>query len=153
MKFTITDNDIRKVISISERAGVKVCFPLLDSQLVDFAGTIRASLKVRGTKLRYFFKKALKDFLPIEVLKKKKHGFGLPIGIWLRTNDKLSSFAKETLLASGCTIRLFFREGFIEEIFRLHIITGATFYGDIIWLLLMLELWNKKVRTSKTLCQ
>lgn len=153
MKFTITDNDIRKVTEMSQKAGVKVCYPLLDHRLVDFAATIPPSLKVKGTKLRYIFKRALKNFLPVKVIKKKKHGFGLPIGNWLRTNDKLSSFAKETLLASECTIRPFFREGFIEKIFRLHITTGATFYGDIIWLFLMLELWNKKVRTSKTLCQ
>ena len=63
MKFTITDNDLRKVTTMSERAGVKVDYPFLDHNLVDFAATIPASMKVRGTNLRYIFKKSLKKRL------------------------------------------------------------------------------------------
>ena len=146
MKFTITDNDIRKVTEMSQKAGVKVCYPLLDHRLVDFAATIPPSLKVKGTKLRYIFKKALSDFLPSEVINKKKHGFGLPIGIWIRTKKDISVFVKEILLNPNISIGHFFRKGFIEELFRLHDTTGAAFYGDIIWNLLILELWNSRQR-------
>ena len=144
MKFTITDNDLRKVNTMSERAGVKVDYPFLDHNLVNFAAAIPASLKVKGTRLRYIFKKALKDFLPHEVINKKKHGFGLPIGLWIRNKDNISSFVRDTLLDSSCSIRPFFRNGFIQELFMMHDTTEAAFYGDIIWLLLILELWNKK---------
>ncbi len=147
MRFTITDNDLRKVTAMSAKAGIRVAYPFLDHHLVDFAATIPGSLKVKGAYLRYIFKKAMMDFLQSEVRKKKKHGFGLPIGIWLRTKNNLSSFARETLLTPDCTIKPFFREGFIEDIFKLHAVTNATFYGDIIWLLMIFELWNKK--TSK----
>lgn len=82
------------------------------------------------------------DFLLIEVIQKKKHSFGLPIGIW--TKDKISSFVRETLLNTDFTIVPFFRNGFIEKLFKLHGTTGSAFYGDIIWLLLIFELWNKK---------
>jgi asparagine synthase (glutamine-hydrolysing) len=144
MKFTITDNDLRKVTAISEKAGIRVAYPFLDHHLVDFAATIPGSLKVKGVYLRYIFKKAMMHFLPSEVIKKKKHGFGLPIGIWLKTKNNLSSFARETLLTPHCTIGQFIRKGFIEELFALHRATTAAFYGDIIWLLLMLELWSKR---------
>jgi asparagine synthase (glutamine-hydrolysing) len=146
MKFTITDNDIRKVTGMSQKAGVKVCYPMLDHRLVDFAATIPSSLKVKGTKLRYIFKKALSDFLPTEIINKEKHGFGLPIGVWIRTKNNLFSFVRETLLNPNCSITPFFKEGLIGNLFKLHDSTGAAFYGDIIWLLLMLELWNKKRR-------
>ncbi len=146
MKSTITDNDLRKVTAMSKQAGVGVSYPFLDYKLVDFAATIPALLKVNGTKLRYIFKKALHDFLPMEVIKKKKHGFGLPIGVWIRTKKNISSFARDVLLSSQCTIKPFFREGFIEDTFKLHDITKITFYGDIIWYLLIFELWNKKWR-------
>ncbi|OFW63570.1 MAG: hypothetical protein A2Z35_02100 [Actinobacteria bacterium RBG_19FT_COMBO_36_27] len=131
---------------MSEKAGVRVCYPLLDHNLVDFAATIPAHLKVNGTKLRYIFKKALHGFLPVEVIKKKKHGFGLPIGVWIRTKKNISSFVREILLSPDCNIKPFFREGFIKDIFKLHAATNATFYGDIIWFLLIFELWNKKRR-------
>ena len=144
MKFTITDNDIRKVTDMSEKAGIRVCYPLLDHNVVDFAATIPASLKVKGSQLRYVFKKALCNFLPSEVIKKKKHGFGLPIGVWIRTKKNISSYIRETLLHPHCTIKLFFKKNFIEGMFKLHDTTKSTFYGDILWYLLVFELWHKK---------
>jgi len=144
MKFTITDNDLKKVTFMSEKAGINVCYPLLDHKLVDFASAIPASLKVKGHRLRYIFKKALRDFLPVEVIKKKKHGFGLPIGVWLRTKKKISAFAKECLLSSDCAIKPYFRKNFIENIFSMHDATKAVFYGDVIWFLLIFELWHKR---------
>ena len=144
MKFTITDNDLRKVIGVSEYAGEGVVFPFLDHGLVDFAASIPAKFKVKGKRLRYIFKKAMEDFLPYEIIRKKKHGFGLPIGLWIRTKPEISSFAKENLLSSTCSIKPIFRKGFIEKLFKMHDETGMTFYGDTIWVLLMLELWKKK---------
>lgn len=146
MKFTITDNDLRKVSVMSEKAGITAAYPFLDHYIVDFAAKIPGSLKVKGNSLRYIFKKALKGFLPPEIIKKKKHGFGLPIGVWIRTKKDISVFVKEILLNPNISIGHFFRKGFIEELFRLHDTTGAAFYGDIIWNLLILELWNSRQR-------
>jgi asparagine synthase (glutamine-hydrolysing) len=144
MKFTITDNDLRKVSTMSEKAGVKVSYPFLDHNLVDFAASMPASMKVKGANLRYIFKKSLINFLPKEVIQKKKHGFGLPIGIWIRTKEKISSFVKDHLLSSSCSIRPYFKKGFIEDLFSQHSLTGSAYYGDIIYLLLILEMWNRK---------
>jgi asparagine synthase (glutamine-hydrolysing) len=144
MKFTITDNDLRKVTVASEKAGLRVAYPLLDHRLVDLAATMPASLKVKGKVLRYMFKKALSAFLPPEIIAKKKHGFGLPIGVWIRTKKNVAGFVQDALRGPGCTISPYFRDGFIDELFSQHHETGSAFYGDIIWNLLVLELWNKK---------
>jgi asparagine synthase (glutamine-hydrolysing) len=144
MKFAIADNDLVKVNTMSARVGVKVSYPFLDHNLVNFAATIPASMKVNGTQLRYIFKKSLKDFLPADIIKKKKHGFGLPIGIWIRTKDRLSSFVKDHLLSRSCSIRPYLKKDFIDKMIKLHCDTGSAYYGDIIYLLLVLELWNKK---------
>jgi len=144
MKFTITDNDLRKVTGMVEKAGLKVAYPFLDHRLVEFAGRMPVGLKVRGTRLRHGFKEALRDFLPAEIIAKQKHGFGLPIGVWIKTKPRIAQLVADTLLARSCSIRPWLREGFLEEIFRLHRDTGAAFYGDFIWHLLMVELWHRK---------
>ena len=144
MKFTITDNDLRKVSGMTELAGARVAYPFLDHRLVDFAAGIPAGLKVKGKHLRYIFKEALRDFLPSEIIVKKKHGFGLPIGVWIRTKENVASFVRETLLDPSCTIRPYLRYGFLDGLFCLHRETGAAFYGDFIWHLMMLELWHRK---------
>ena len=74
-----------------------VGFPLLDDDLVDFSLGLPASMKVRGLTLRFFFKKALRDFLPVETIRKRKHGFGLPFGPWLIGDKALAQFATTAL--------------------------------------------------------
>lgn len=144
MKHTVTDNDLRKVNGMTAKAGMRVAYPFLDHRLVDLAGRMPSDLKVRGTYLRYIFKESLKGFLPPEVIAKQKHGFGLPIGVWTRTKPNIAAFVRDTLLGPSCSIQPWLRDGFLEEIFRIHGETGASFYGDIIWNLLMMELWHKK---------
>jgi asparagine synthase (glutamine-hydrolysing) len=49
----------------------------------------RADYKLKGLKLRWFFKEALRGFLPDEIITKKKQGFGLPFGVWAMRHDGL----------------------------------------------------------------
>jgi len=80
MKYTLADNDLPKVTRSCELAGVAVRFPLLDDTMVSFSARLAPRLKLKGTRLRYFFKEALRGFLPDEIITKSKHGFGLPFG-------------------------------------------------------------------------
>ena len=65
----------------------------------NFPARFHPSLKVKGLKLRYFFKQALKDFLPAKTIAKTKHGFGLPFGLWLRDHKPLADLAHDSLTA------------------------------------------------------
>jgi asparagine synthase (glutamine-hydrolysing) len=80
LKFTLADNDLPKVVKSCELSGVEVAFPFLDDEIVTYSAQLEPKLKLKGTKLRYFFKEALRDFLPNEIITKQKHGFGLPFG-------------------------------------------------------------------------
>ena len=97
LKCTLGDGDLPKVTRMCELAGIEVAFPLLDESVVEFSGILPAQLKLRGTQLRYFFKEALRDFLPREILQKQKHGFGLPVGAWLTTHRGLMELAGDSL--------------------------------------------------------
>src|SRR2546430_3025131 len=76
-KMILADNDLRKVLGTAELAGVRARFPLLDYRLAELSGHIPSHLKLRGSKKRYIFKQAMKDILPLEILTKQKHGFGV----------------------------------------------------------------------------
>jgi asparagine synthase (glutamine-hydrolysing) len=62
-KYILADNDLPKVSGTATLGGVDVGFPLLDDRLLDFSLALPPDLKVRGRKLRYFFKEALVGFL------------------------------------------------------------------------------------------
>lgn len=144
LKFTLADNDLRKVSRMCELAGLEVRYPLLDDALVEFSGEIPASLKVKGLRLRYFFKQALKDFLPPETIAKIKHGFGMPFGLWLKTHKPLRNVAFESLHAFQQ--RGVVKPGFIKELWNQHDTNHATYFGEMIWVIMMLEFWMAKRR-------
>jgi asparagine synthase (glutamine-hydrolysing) len=138
-KFTLADNDLRKVTRTAELAGVEVRYPLLADELVEFSTRVPTALKVKGTKLRFFFKDALRDFLPREVLTKSKHGFGLPFGVWMHDYAPLQELAYGSL--EQLKQREILRGEYIDRLIALHRDDHAAYYGEFIWVLMMLELW------------
>jgi len=139
LKITLADNDLRKVNRTAELAGIRVRYPLLDEQLVEFAGRVPASLKLKGYQLRYFFKDALKDFLPPEIIKKSKHGFGLPFGLWMHQHAPLRELAYDSL--ASFKQRGYLRPAYLGQLVTLHRDQHSTYYGTMIWVLMMLEQW------------
>src|SRR3546814_7338882 len=79
--------------SMCELAGIDVAFPFLDDELVAFCATIPPELQLKDGRLRAFFKEAFRDFLPEEVIAKKKHGFGMPFYEWTRDHPRLRQLA------------------------------------------------------------
>jgi asparagine synthase (glutamine-hydrolysing) len=138
-RFTLADNDLVKVTGTSELARQTVGFPFLDDDLVDFSMRLAPDLKVRRQKLRYFFKCALRGFLPDEILQKRKHGFGLPFGPWLVRHPPLQAFARSAIerLADRGVIR----RDLVQESFSVRLQEHAGYYGEMIWILMMLEHW------------
>ena len=58
--------------------------PFLDHRIVEFAATLPASLKIRGSRQKVLLKELMRDKLPSSVLQRKKIGFDIPAHDWLR---------------------------------------------------------------------
>jgi asparagine synthase (glutamine-hydrolysing) len=141
-QITLADSDLPKVVKSCELAGLPVEFPMLDDGLVSFSARLAPELKLKGTKLRYFFKEALRGFLPDEIITKTKHGFGLPFGPWLRTHKPLEALVMDSLLALRG--RDIIRADFIDRLMTSHLQQHAGYYGTMAWVLVMLELWFRE---------
>jgi len=139
LKETLADNDLRKVNLTCELAGIEVHYPMLDDELVAFSGRLTAAQMVRGLRLRHFFKDALEDFLPPETIAKTKHGFGLPFGLWLERDATLRQLALDSLVSFKR--RAYVRPGYIDHLLQLHQSSHASYYGVMIWIIMMLENW------------
>jgi len=138
-KYILADNDLPKVTGTASLGGVDVGFPLLDDRLLDFSLGLPPGEKVRGRKLRYFFKEALRGFLPDEIIAKKKHGFGLPFGVWLMRDRALSEFARASVDALAA--RGIIQPALSRALFDERIGEHAGYYGEMVWILMMLEQW------------
>ncbi len=139
LKFTLADNDLRKVGGMTQAAGIEVRYPLLDDAMVAFSGEVPPDWKVKGQHLRWFFKTALKGFLPDAIINKTKHGFGLPFGVWAREHaplrerldDRLADFKRRELL----------NPAYIDRLRQEHAEGHATYFGKMLWVILILEEW------------
>ena len=142
LKYTLADNDLPKVTRSCELAGVDVCFPMLDDMVVAFSARLPPDMKLKRARLRHFFKEALRGFLPDEIITKKKHGFGLPFGLWLTTHKPLQQLVGDSLqaLKQRGIVRPEFIDALLDELIHDH----ANYYGTIAWVLMMLELWFRR---------
>ncbi|WP_445368276.1 asparagine synthetase B family protein [Methylomonas sp. BW4-1] len=138
-KNTLHDNDLVKVNRMCEMAGVEVCYPLLDRRILDLSCRIPSNDKLRGQKLRWFYKQAMTDFLPERIINKPKHGFGLPFGVWLKDHQPLKQLAYGAI--NDLKRREFFKPDFLDHAIEMHQSVHAAYYGDLVWMLMMLELW------------
>ena len=143
LKLAVSDNDLFKVNRMAETQGIQVRYPFLDPNVAELAGKIPANLKVKGWSKRYIFKKAFGNLLPEEILHKKKHGFGLPTGDWLRHDAGFRELARSLLLDPRSIQRGYFRKPALERLLKLHDEEKSSYYGSHIWTFMMLELWHR----------
>lgn len=138
-KITLADNDLRKVNRTCALAGVNVRYPMLQEPVVALAAKIPDRLLMRGLELRSFYRRAFKDFLAPETLKKSKHGFGLPFGVWLKSHPDLQKFAYASL--EHPALSGIIRKDYIETL-KAHLSEHASYYGVMVYLLMMWAQWT-----------
>lgn len=140
-KYTLADSDLPKVRAAAQLAGVTVGYPFLSRELTDLSLGLPPGWKVNGTKLRWFFKRALRDVLPSEILTKKKHGFGLPFGAWCLRHPALRKLAEDSL--EGIVARNMIRGEFARDLLVKRLPEAPGYYGEMVWILMMLEQWMR----------
>lgn len=138
-KYTLADNDLPKVVGACRLAEIPVGFPLLDNRLVDFSLRLDPELKLKGLTLRWFFKESLRDFLPPEIIAKKKHGFGLPFGVWTVEHPALRRLAMDSL--ESLRSRRIVRADFLDRLIKEYLPQHPAYYGELVWVLMMLAQW------------
>jgi asparagine synthase (glutamine-hydrolysing) len=142
LQITLADNDLPKVMKACELAGVEVAFPFLNDAMVAFSAGLTPQQKLNGTQLRWFFKEALRGFLPDAIITKQKHGFGLPFGVWLQQHKALQELAADSL--HQLKGRQVVRGDFIDKLVGEHLAEHAGYHGTMVWVLMMLEQWFRQ---------
>ncbi len=138
-RYTLGESDLPKVRAATSLAGIAVGFPMLDHALLDFSLRLPSDYKLRGQKLRWFFKQSLKEFLPREIIAKRKQGFGLPFGVWTTRNPALQKLAYDSLMSLA--ERGVVRQDYVHTLLRDQLPAHPGYFGEMVWILMMLEQW------------
>jgi asparagine synthase (glutamine-hydrolysing) len=114
--------------------------PLLDHRIVEFAATVPARFRLRGTTTKYLFKQALRGVLPDHIIDRPKHGFAVPLAHWFRGD--LAPFARDVLFAHSCRQRGIFDPRYVEHLLALH--DRGRDLDLQLWTMLSFELWCQR---------
>jgi asparagine synthase (glutamine-hydrolysing) len=135
-------NDLLVKVDIaSMAASLEARSPFLDHHLMEFAASLPAEYKLRGMSTKYLLKRALRGILPEENLCRRKMGFGVPVGRWMR--NELKGLLVETLLSERALRRGYFRPEALRQIIVEHL-EARRDHSHGLWALLMLELWHSE---------
>jgi asparagine synthase (glutamine-hydrolysing) len=141
-RYTLADNDLPKVTGSAAIAGVKVAFPFLHRAVLELSLELPSYYKLKGQQLRWFFKQSLRGWLPDEIIAKKKHGFGLPFGVWALRDPALARFAQDSL--DSLSERRIVQPGFTRRLMSDLLPAHPGYYGELVWVLMMLEQWMQR---------
>jgi asparagine synthase (glutamine-hydrolysing) len=115
--------------------------PFLDHHVMEFCARLPASYKLRGSRLKYLLKRAGAGLLPPETLTRRKMGFGVPVGRWMR--GELRSWMEDLLLSPRAVKRGYFETDALRQLMWSHV-DGREDHSFKLWALLWLELWHRE---------
>jgi asparagine synthase (glutamine-hydrolysing) len=140
-RYFLPDDILNKADRMSMAHSLEVRPPFLDHRIVEFAASLPASLKIRGSRQKVLLKELMRDKLPPSVLQRKKIGFDIPAHDWLR--GCLRPLMMEVLLDGASEHMRLFRREAIETYIRQHLERRVNI-GYHLWGLMVLFLWMKK---------
>lgn len=112
--------------------------PFLDTELVKFLESLPSEMKLRGTTHKYIHKKAVRKWLPNEIIYRKKREFETPIDTWLQNDLAIS--ARNLLTRSDSACKEYFNLDFVNYMIDQHFRRKQNFRKHL-FALLSFEVW------------
>jgi asparagine synthase (glutamine-hydrolysing) len=131
---------LMKQDQMSMAASIESRVPFLDHKLVEFATRLPIDMKLRGATTKYVLRKAMADVLPERILNRKKMGFPVPVGDWLR--GEFRSIVDEYVLSERVRARGLFNHEFVRTLVSRHY--AGENHTERIWMLLNIEIWFRR---------
>ena len=126
--------------------GLEVRVPYLDREIVEYAQRLAASLKVRYGRRKFLHRAICADFLPAEVIKRKKRGFAANVvDGWFR--QSLSRQMESILLDPSAEMYRFLKSKTVDDLLSAHR-SGAKDHHKILFSLVVFELWLRSQSLS-----
>jgi asparagine synthase (glutamine-hydrolysing) len=127
-----------KVDRCSAGQALEVRSPLLDTALVEYAGTLPDGYLRRATTTKRILRDAFADLVPAPILTRGKMGFGVPLAAWFRGD--LTATLRERLLSPRARLTDYVRPDAVRALVEDHL-AGRADHAQRLFTLLTLESW------------
>ena len=113
--------------------------PMLDVNVVEWGVSLPRKYKIKGFETKHILKDVARSLVPAELIDRPKMGFGIPRAEWLRTG--MREMVIDTLTDTTATQRGWFNSNEVKKVIDTHM--AGEDKDNIIWPILMLELWAR----------
>lgn len=130
---------LMKQDQMSMAASIESRVPFLDHHLAEFVAGLRDSVKLKGVTTKWLLRQSMRGVLPEEILSRKKMGFPVPVGTWLRGEWRhvLDNF----VLSPRALARGYFEPNIVARYVTEHI--GGANHAERLWALINFEIWAR----------
>ncbi len=137
----LRDNLLVKVDRATMLASLEARAPYLDRDVSGFALGLDSKLKIRGTTTKWLLKQVALQWLPRQLVLRKKRGLSVPVATWL--NGALRSDVDRLLQAERIERQGLLHPGNVRQLLSEHR-SGLVNHGRAIWAALMLQYWIER---------
>jgi asparagine synthase (glutamine-hydrolysing) len=145
LKGYLAEGVLQKVDRASMACSLEVRVPLLDRRVVEVAAALPPEMKLRRFTPKHVLKWLLRKRLPRDIVRRRKHGFGVPLGRWFRTELR-------PLVHEACEETTLRRAGLVEPEYVANLVRqhmrGEADHRKKLYTLLVLVLWMRRHRVS-----
>jgi asparagine synthase (glutamine-hydrolysing) len=137
----LPEDVLTKVDRTSMAHSIESRVPLLDNEVVAFASTLPAGLKIKNGRRKHVLKEVAATLLPRDLVDRPKQGFGVPLGVWFR--GSLRELFADTLLSRSALERGYFQQKFVRRLVAEHT-SGKRDHTLRLWQLVVFERWHQQ---------
>lgn len=146
MRSTLPDELLMFGDKLSMAHGLEARVPYLDKDVVEYVERLPARFKVRHGSQKWLHRQVARQFLPREVLTRKKRGFAVNVvDEWFR--GTMSAGMTEIVMNSDSLLYQYLRPSAVQRIFRQHQ-SGENDYHKILFSLMVFEEWLRVQASS-----
>jgi asparagine synthase (glutamine-hydrolysing) len=130
---------LMKQDQMSMAASIESRVPFLDHPLTEWVAALPQTMKLRGTTTKWILRQAMQGSLPAPILERRKMGFPVPVGSWLR--GPWQALLSEYLTGARARARGLFEPGAVERLVAEH--CRGINHAERLWALLTFEIWAR----------
>ena len=133
--YLLTEDRMSMAHSVEQRV------PFLDKDLVEFAFSIPSELKISRGNTKFILRSSLNNFLPDEIIKKKKWGF--TINPYSQYKKDLKNTIERILTKEYIRQQDIFNYSYIKSILDYKPHPKLRWHYNFLWILTGIAIWEK----------